>query len=108
MASLAEGQAFAGGHAPMVDLRQDKTSAGSLRVPITPDARRPQPPRSDGLPSTPRNPVNALAEAGARAETVVGRPVNAVFDRERITGQQPMSAPESGDVLLKMLNAAKR
>jgi len=53
-------------------------------------------------------PVNALAEAGARVETVANWHSNVVIDRELITGQQPMSAPEFGDALVKTLNAAKR
>src|ERR1700742_4001855 len=49
-------------------------------------------------------PVNALAEAGARVETIANWHSNVVVDRELITGQQPMSAPEFGDVLVKTLN----
>ena len=49
-------------------------------------------------------PVNALAEAGARVETISHRHSNIVVDRELITGQQPMSAPEFGDILVKKLN----
>jgi putative intracellular protease/amidase len=30
---------------------------------------------------------------------------NVIVDHELITGQQPMSAPEFGDVLVKKLNA---
>ncbi|RFU49137.1 type 1 glutamine amidotransferase domain-containing protein [Paraburkholderia sp. DHOC27] len=50
-------------------------------------------------------PVNALAEAGAHVESVANWHSNVVVDRELITGQQPMSAPEFGDVLVKQLNA---
>ncbi|CAM2159134.1 D-lactate dehydratase (plasmid) [Pararobbsia alpina] len=53
-------------------------------------------------------PVNALAEAGAHVESVANWHSNVVVDRELITGQQPMSAPEFGDVLVSKLNAAKR
>lgn len=53
-------------------------------------------------------PVNALAEAGAHVDTVANWHSNVVIDRELITGQQPMSAPEFGDALVKTLNAAKR
>lgn len=52
-------------------------------------------------------PVNALAEAGGRVETVANWHSHVVVDRELITGQQPMSAPEFGDVLVKQLNAHK-
>ncbi len=48
-------------------------------------------------------PVNALAEAGARVESVANWHSNVVVDRELITGQQPMSAPEFGDVLVAKL-----
>jgi putative intracellular protease/amidase len=48
-------------------------------------------------------PVNALAEAGARVESVANWHSNVVIDRELITGQQPMSAPEFGDVLVANL-----
>jgi putative intracellular protease/amidase len=41
-------------------------------------------------------PVNALAEAGARVETIANWHPNVVVDRELITGQQPMSAPAFG------------
>jgi putative intracellular protease/amidase len=51
-------------------------------------------------------PVNALAEAGARVETVANWRPNVVVDRELITGQQPMSAPAFGDALVEKLNAA--
>lgn len=50
-------------------------------------------------------PVNALAEAGAHVDTVASWHSNVIVDRELITGQQPMSAPEFGDVLVKQLNA---
>ncbi|KVE84736.1 hypothetical protein WI99_18810 [Burkholderia cepacia] len=50
-------------------------------------------------------PVNALAEAGAHVDTVANWHSNVVVDRELITGQQPMSAPEFGDVLVAKLNA---
>ncbi|WP_394780792.1 type 1 glutamine amidotransferase domain-containing protein [Undibacterium sp.] len=53
-------------------------------------------------------PVNALAEAGAHVDTVANWHSNVVVDRELITGQQPMSAPEFGDVLVKQLNARRR
>jgi putative intracellular protease/amidase len=53
-------------------------------------------------------PVNALAEAGAHVDTVANWHSNVVVDRELITGQQPMSAPEFGDVLVKQLNAHHR
>ncbi len=33
---------------------------------------------------------------------------NLIVDRELITGQQPKSAPEFGDMLVAKLNAAKR
>lgn len=49
-------------------------------------------------------PVNALAEAGARVETIANWHPNVVVDRELITGQQPMSAPAFGDALVAMLN----
>lgn len=52
-------------------------------------------------------PVNALAEAGAHVDTVANWHSNVIVDRELITGQQPMSAPEFGDVLVKQLNAHK-
>jgi putative intracellular protease/amidase len=48
-------------------------------------------------------PVNALAEAGARVESIANWHSNVVVDRELITGQQPMSAPEFGDVLVATL-----
>jgi putative intracellular protease/amidase len=51
-------------------------------------------------------PVNALAEAGAHVDSVANWHSNVVVDRELITGQQPMSAPEFGDVLVKQLNKA--
>lgn len=53
-------------------------------------------------------PVNALAEAGAHVDTVANWHSNVIVDRELITGQQPMSAPEFGDVLVKQLNAQRR
>jgi putative intracellular protease/amidase len=49
-------------------------------------------------------PVNALAEAGARVETIANWHPNVVVDRELITGQQPMSAPAFGDALVAQLN----
>jgi len=49
-------------------------------------------------------PVNALAEAGARVETIANWHPNVVVSSELITAQQPMSAPEFGDVLVKKLN----
>jgi putative intracellular protease/amidase len=49
-------------------------------------------------------PVNALAEAGARVETVANWHPHVVVDRELITGQQPMSAPAFGDALVAKLN----
>jgi putative intracellular protease/amidase len=49
-------------------------------------------------------PVNALAEAGARVETIANWHPNVVMDRELITGQQPMSAPAFGDALVAKLN----
>jgi putative intracellular protease/amidase len=48
-------------------------------------------------------PVNALAEAGARVESVANWHSNVVVDHELITGQQPMSAPEFGDILVAKL-----
>lgn len=51
-------------------------------------------------------PVNALAEAGARVETMANWHPNVVVDRELITGQQPMSAPAFGDALVAKLNEA--
>ncbi|WP_186130800.1 type 1 glutamine amidotransferase domain-containing protein [Burkholderia gladioli] len=53
-------------------------------------------------------PVNALAEAGAHVDSVANWHSNVVVDRELITGQQPMSAPEFGDVLVEKLNARVR
>ncbi len=53
-------------------------------------------------------PVNALAEAGARVETIANWHSNVVVDRELITGQQPMSAPEFGDVLVAKLDERAR
>lgn len=53
-------------------------------------------------------PVNALAEAGGRVESIANWHPNVVVDRELITAQQPMSASEFGDTLVKKLNAAKR
>lgn len=50
-------------------------------------------------------PVNALAEAGAHVDSVANWHSNVIVDRELITGQQPMSAPEFGDVLVRQLNA---
>jgi len=52
-------------------------------------------------------PVNALTEAGGRVETVANWHSHVVVDRELITGQQPMSAPEFGDMMVKQLNAGK-
>ena len=49
-------------------------------------------------------PVNALAEAGARVETIANWHPNVVIDRELVTGQQPMSAPAFGDALVAELN----
>ena len=49
-------------------------------------------------------PVNALAEAGARVESIANWHSNVVVDRELITGQQPMSAPAFGDALVAQLN----
>jgi len=51
-------------------------------------------------------PVAALAEAGAHVDTVADWHSNVIVDRELITGQQPMSATEFADVLLKKLSAA--
>jgi putative intracellular protease/amidase len=48
--------------------------------------------------------VNAMAEAGARVETIANWHPNVVVDRELITGQQPMSAPAFGDALVSKLN----
>ncbi len=53
-------------------------------------------------------PVNALAEAGARVETVANWHPNVVVDRELITAQQPMSAPEFGDTLVAKLAASRK
>ncbi len=54
-------------------------------------------------------PVNALAEAGARVETIANWHPNVVVDRELITGQQPMSAPAFGDALVaKLIEHAQR
>ncbi|WP_050475875.1 type 1 glutamine amidotransferase domain-containing protein [Herbaspirillum rhizosphaerae] len=53
-------------------------------------------------------PVNALAEAGAHVDTLANWHSNVIVDRELITGQQPMSAPEFGDVLVRQLNALRR
>jgi putative intracellular protease/amidase len=50
-------------------------------------------------------PVNALAESGAHVDTVANWHSNVVVDHELITGQQPMSAPEFGDVLVAKLKA---
>jgi len=49
-------------------------------------------------------PVNALAEAGARVESIANWHSNVVVDRELITGQQPMSAAAFGDALVGKLN----
>jgi len=49
-------------------------------------------------------PVNALAEAGAQVVSVANWHSNVIVDRELITGQQPMSAPALGDVLVRKLN----
>jgi putative intracellular protease/amidase len=51
-------------------------------------------------------PTAALAEAGAHVDTVADWHSNVIVDRELITGQQPMSATEFGDVLLQKLGAA--
>jgi putative intracellular protease/amidase len=48
--------------------------------------------------------MNVMAEAGTHVDTVANRHSN-VVDRELITGQQPMSAPELSDVLVKQLSA---
>lgn len=53
-------------------------------------------------------PVNALAEAGARVESVANWHPNVVVDRELITAQQPMSAPAFGDALVTQLAARKK
>ena len=53
-------------------------------------------------------PVNALAEAGAHVDTVANWHSNVIIDRELITGQQPMSAAEFGDVLVAKLKAHKK
>lgn len=53
-------------------------------------------------------PVNALAEAGARVETIANWHSNVVIDRELITAQQPMSAPAFGDAFVAKLNAHKK
>jgi putative intracellular protease/amidase len=50
-------------------------------------------------------PVNALAEAGAHVDTIANWHSNVIVDRELITGQQPMSAPEFGDTLVAKLKA---
>ncbi|MCA8042603.1 type 1 glutamine amidotransferase domain-containing protein [Burkholderia seminalis] len=55
--------------------------------------------------NVPFYPVNALAEAGAHVDTVANWHGNVIVDRELITGQQPMSAPEFGDVLVAKLTA---
>ncbi len=44
-----------------------------------------------------------MAEAGTRVESVANWLSNVVVDREPITGQQPMSATEFGDVLVAHL-----
>jgi putative intracellular protease/amidase len=53
-------------------------------------------------------PVNALAEAGARVETIANWHPNVVVDRELIIGQQPMSAPAFGDALVAKLKQSAR
>jgi putative intracellular protease/amidase len=53
-------------------------------------------------------PVNALAEAGACVEGVANWHSHVVVDHELITGQQPMSAPEFGDVLVAKLKQHAR
>jgi putative intracellular protease/amidase len=53
-------------------------------------------------------PVNALAEAGARVETIANWHSNVVIDRELITAEQPMSAPAFGDAFVAKLNAHKK
>jgi putative intracellular protease/amidase len=50
-------------------------------------------------------PVNALAEAGAHVDTIANWHSNVIVDRELITGQQPMSAPAFGDILVEKLNS---
>lgn len=52
-------------------------------------------------------PVNALAEAGGHVDSVANWHSNVVVDRELITGQQPMSAPQFGDVLVAQLKARR-
>jgi hypothetical protein len=49
-----------------------------------------------GASSAQFDPVNALAEAGARVDTFTNWHAIVVVDRELITGQQPMSAEEFG------------
>jgi putative intracellular protease/amidase len=51
-------------------------------------------------------PVNALAEAGAHVVSVANWHSHVVIDRELITGQQPMTAPDFGDALVAKLNAS--
>jgi putative intracellular protease/amidase len=53
-------------------------------------------------------PVNALAEAGGRVVSLANWHSNVVVDRELITAQQPMSAPEFGDVLVAKLKQHAR
>jgi putative intracellular protease/amidase len=48
-------------------------------------------------------PVNALAEAGARVDSVANWHSNVVVDHELITAQQPMSAAALGDTLIAKL-----
>jgi len=48
--------------------------------------------------------MNVVAEAGTHVDTVASWHSN-VVDRELIIGQQPMSAPEFRDVLVKQLSA---
>jgi putative intracellular protease/amidase len=51
------------------------------------------------------NPPPLAAEAGVHVDTVANWHSNVIVDRELITGQQPMSAPQFGDVLVRQLNA---
>ncbi len=52
-------------------------------------------------------PVNALAEAGAHVDTGANWHSNVIVDQELITAQQPMSAPQFGDVFVARLNEKK-
>jgi len=47
------------------------------------------------------HPVAALAEAGAHVDTAADCHGNVIIDRELVIGQQPMSAAEFAEVLLK-------